>query len=429
LDIQDGICHCQLLSATSLTINMNLIENSNVFCISLNGVVEGHQFLSLVTCRPINIHNSPKRTRTSSLPSYLEVCDDPPPYRNDENSWKLQKTTRCLSEDSLRIRKDAVKTVCTKCIYNMVKKGRRVSQGKLARNRKFDLIVPKKKYKTISSKCKLGLKDNVPAAALKGNLKSGTGMHKFLISHPERPYGIECSGTTLEMDGYMLSYFISEIKRSQTFRWSFLRQWCTQHKQQVSLTTNQSPLKLLVLVVMIKRPDYEVLDSLGNKMVNSNILYRRSLEHALSWLSTLGGAFSALGDLSSSWAEEAGHVSLTQLRIAIKLEDPGIRSRCRIYAAISLLQRGYLKSCRDIVRNEYQYAISLPEGSDPRLRRMCLGVWSKLQYHWKQVPLTDRNRLKSTKEGLEDIRNNAKYRNVYNLESGRKIVSAEEASS
>lgn len=46
-------------------------------------------------------------------------------------------------------------------------------------------------------------------------------------------------------------------------------------------------------------------------MVNSNILYRRSLEHALSWLSTLGGAFSALGDLSSTW--------VTKLQLKLKL--------------------------------------------------------------------------------------------------------------
>ncbi|CAL8090020.1 unnamed protein product [Orchesella dallaii] len=407
---------------------MNFIENANVFCISLNGVVEGHQFLSLVTCRLSNINNSPKRTRTSSLPSYLEVCDEPSDRKN-ESSWRLQRSSRCLSEDSVRIRKDTLKTVCTKCIYSMVRKGRPVSQTKLARNRKFDLIVPKKKYKTASSKCKAGLRGSA-CTAFKDDLKikKGAGIHKSLINHQKRPFGIECSGTSFEMDGYLLSYFISEIKRSQTFRLAFLRRWCTQYQQQVSLT-NPIPQKLLVLVAIMKRPDYEILDSLGNKMVNSNILYRRSLEHALSWLSTLGGAFSALGDLSSSWAEEAGHVSITQLRIAMKLEDPGIKSRCRIYAAISLLQRGYLKSCRDIVRNEYLYAVSLPDGSDPRLRRMCLGVWAKLQYHWKQVPLAERNRLKSTKDGLQDIRNNVKYRNVYNLEKGRKIVSVEEASS
>lgn len=69
--------------------------------------------------------------------------------------------------------------------------------------------------------------------------------------------------------------------------------------------------------------------------------------------------------------------------------------------------------------------MSLPEGSDPRLRRMCLGVWAKLQYHWNQQAKIDKRMLKATlQDGLKDIQNNAKYRNVYDLEEGRKIASA-----
>lgn len=117
-------------------------------------------------------------------------------------------------------------------------------------------------------------------------------------------------------------------------------------------------------------------------------------------------------------------MSITQLRIAMKLGDPGIQSRCRLYAAISLLQRGYLKSCRDIVKSEYQYAKSIAE-SDPRLRRMCLGVWSKLQYHWTLVASTNKQMLKlSLMDGLKDISSNKKYRSVYDLEEGRKIAQA-----
>lgn len=110
----------------------------------------------------------------------------------------------------------------------------------------------------------------------------------------------------------------------------------------------------------------------------------------------------------------------------MKLGDPGIQSRCRLYAAISLLQRGYLKSCRDIVKMEFRYAASLPEGGDPRLRRMCLGIWAKLQYHWKLVASSDKKFLKSTIDGLTDIKNNSKYRNVYDLEEGRKVAPFED---
>lgn len=46
------------------------------------------------------------------------------------------------------------------------------------------------------------------------------------------------------------------------------------------------------------------------------------------------------------------------------------------------MQRGSLREARLIVKKEHRYALSLPEGVDTRLRRMCLGVWAKLQYAW-----------------------------------------------
>jgi len=54
------------------------------------------------------------------------------------------------------------------------------------------------------------------------------------------------------------------------------------------------------------------------------------------------------------------------------------------------LQRGFLKSARDIVKREYKYALSLPQDQDPRLKRMCFGVWAKLQYYWALNLITKR---------------------------------------
>ncbi len=52
--------------------------------------------------------------------------------------------------------------------------------------------------------------------------------------------------------------------------------------------------------------------------------------------------------------------------------------------AISLIQRGSLKEARYMVKKEYRYSTSpLIQGIDPKLRRMCLGVWAKLQYGWE----------------------------------------------
>ncbi|KAM7311756.1 uncharacterized protein ISCGN_008663 [Ixodes scapularis] len=74
------------------------------------------------------------------------------------------------------------------------------------------------------------------------------------------------------------------------------------------------------------------------------------LENAMAWLSTLGGAYSALGDNNVKFAEAASQVSVQQLKLALRIGDPATLCRCRIYIAMSLLQRGYFRSCRRLLR-------------------------------------------------------------------------------
>lgn len=103
------------------------------------------------------------------------------------------------------------------------------------------------------------------------------------------------------------------------------------------------------------------------------------LEHALSWLSTLGGAFSALGDYYANCAETAGRISFNQFRLAMRLQDPAVMTRCRLYLGLSLVQRREFQTARRIIRYEYDRAKSV-NVVDERLLKMCKGIWSKLQY-------------------------------------------------
>jgi len=52
---------------------------------------------------------------------------------------------------------------------------------------------------------------------------------------------------------------------------------------------------------------------------------------------------------------------------------------------------GDLISSRKIVEGEYKYALAVGDDLDPKLRRMCLGVWAKLQYLWKNSIKGKRN--------------------------------------
>lgn len=70
---------------------------------------------------------------------------------------------------------------------------------------------------------------------------------------------------------------------------------------------------------------------------------------------------------------------MQQLRIAIRIGDPLIAARCKLYAAISLMQRGMFKQAKFIVQNQYMF-IKSQLNADERLIKMCYGIWTKLRY-------------------------------------------------
>jgi hypothetical protein len=204
----------------------------------------------------------------------------------------------------------------------------------------------------------------------------------------------------LKMDGYLLSCLMDEVRKSTVYRQNFLTNIFNYYQKKRGsiyqcMSTNSWPFVNVAhaeLEVKLKRPRAEVLDSAWNWRIVCMINERRELEFTMAWLSTLGGAFSSLGDYYVQCAETAGKISCRQMKIALRLGDPITVSRCKVYLAISCLQRGYTVLARRIVRAQYKFATSLPENQrDSRLVNMCLGVWARLQYM---------RHLKRTKRGL-----------------------------
>ncbi|XP_033123508.1 uncharacterized protein LOC117122133 [Anneissia japonica] len=107
---------------------------------------------------------------------------------------------------------------------------------------------------------------------------------------------------------------------------------------------------------------------------------RLVFEDAFSWLSTLGGAYSSLGDQFHHCASTAGRISEQQFSLAKKLGDPYLMSRCFVYLSLSLMQRGFLRHAKYILRKQYAFATQRDEIADFKLVAMCKGVWCKLQY-------------------------------------------------
>lgn len=77
----------------------------------------------------------------------------------------------------------------------------------------------------------------------------------------------------------------------------------------------------------------------------------------------------------------AGKISMRQFELALRLDDPLLVARCKLYSALSLIQRGYLTAPQIMIKNIYRLAL---EEKDVRLQNMCQGVWAKLQYCYKQ---------------------------------------------
>uniref|UniRef100_A0A182J4F0 Uncharacterized protein n=1 Tax=Anopheles atroparvus TaxID=41427 RepID=A0A182J4F0_ANOAO len=105
------------------------------------------------------------------------------------------------------------------------------------------------------------------------------------------------------------------------------------------------------------------------------------LTELMAWLSTLGGAFSALGDYQQACAETAGKISIHQMKLAFRLGDPALVARCQLYLAISLIQKAEFAAAKQIVQRVYRSEKKKPD-PETRLLNMCQGIWAKLRYEY-----------------------------------------------
>ncbi|XP_069951608.1 uncharacterized protein F58A4.6 isoform X2 [Cherax quadricarinatus] len=140
-------------------------------------------------------------------------------------------------------------------------------------------------------------------------------------------------------EGLHFSVFLKELLNSDRYKFLVFQQWILTFKQKYSQAVVKKCKGHLLIWWTLKDSVPYIIDYEWCARMNLCAQERQHLDTVMSWLSTLGGACSALGDYSSHFAERAGAISLKQLDIAIRLGDPGIVSRCKLYAAISLIQK------------------------------------------------------------------------------------------
>ncbi|KAJ4448967.1 hypothetical protein ANN_00359 [Periplaneta americana] len=180
----------------------------------------------------------------------------------------------------------------------------------------------------------------------------------------------------LYINGYLLSLFIKTLLQSSVYRRYVIANFKECNKRRGLLL---HPSGIVRVNIKLVHPRKNIIDFAWNERVERLAIERRELDNAMSWLSTLGGAFSALGEEFKHCAEIAGRISVQQFTIAMRLGDPNTVARCKLYLALSLVQRGYFKHARQIIEQQFTLARSAPV-VDNRLVSMCLGIWAKLKY-------------------------------------------------
>ena len=137
----------------------------------------------------------------------------------------------------------------------------------------------------------------------------------------------------------------------------------------------------VLVFVNLRWPTVLSLDAAFGRRVLRLLHDRLDLEVAMAWLSTLGGGFSALGDYYGFAAEKAQKISLAQMKLALDMGDPIITAKSWLWFSLALIQKGRIQAANIIVKKQLAFSRTKVGKLDPRLKRMCKGVLSKIEYN------------------------------------------------
>ncbi|XP_050540402.1 uncharacterized protein LOC126905046 [Daktulosphaira vitifoliae] len=192
----------------------------------------------------------------------------------------------------------------------------------------------------------------------------------------------------LLMNGNCLEQVIKIMEQSAYFRKLLVR------KMNTITSVDNNNITISVQDINLVEPKKYRLPYTWCNIYEKTDLEYRELENIMAWLSTLGGAFSSLGDQTEHCAIVAGKISIQQLKIALRIGDPITVARCKLYLAISLMQRGQFNTAKSIVKEQYFFVRSQTV-IDERLIKMCYGIWCKLRYE-KNKYYSIKSKIKKT---------------------------------
>ena len=205
----------------------------------------------------------------------------------------------------------------------------------------------------------------------------------ILESEDRRPSIDENNEETynVKLDQIQAAIFCNFLTNNETFRKSAVAYW----------TAGRT--KPTVLIIYIGQLTTSVLDYGGCSMSSILLWNRIEQEDALHWLSTLGGAFSNLGESRPEFAVKAGRNAGKQMLVGLSSGDASLVARCQLFIAHSQIQLGNLKAAGKMVKAVWRFCHSPPLVNlaiSNKLANMCQGIWARLKFERKRASDSDR---------------------------------------
>eukprot|EP00111_Clytia_hemisphaerica_P003393 TCONS_00009690-protein len=221
--------------------------------------------------------------------------------------------------------------------------------------------------------------------------------YKFLINigelHDQKPFHI-----VMELCCDLYHVLVQELKKCPNFRHGFLS-WVFhigKEKHQIDLkgfgsvkifpiitNTDRHEKKFKFKITIQSTQELKKLafdkELLCWSILSPYILQKMQNEYVSSYLSTLGGAYSALGDYFHKHAKTAGMISKKQYILATKMNDPAQRLRCQLFYSFSLMQCNKMKAARKLIKYVHQQCKALLVDTS-LVETCCQAAWSKYKY-------------------------------------------------
>nr|CAH8856050.1 unnamed protein product [Trichobilharzia regenti] len=209
-------------------------------------------------------------------------------------------------------------------------------------------------------------------------------VYSFDVFDPPRQVFVDSQLTTFR---FVCSLKLKKIILISLSEFKYLHECCPDRKFSKCLSSYLKRCKSSPVLFVASHFQPSISNGPMWKVVCSRLVKAIVIEESMSWLSTLGGGYSSLGDQNDYAASLAGTVSIFQMSLALEVNSPTLLAKSQLWFAQSLMQRGFLKQSAGILRRIYTLWKPLMKPdlpSDMRIDHMAVGLWARLRHLWQQ---------------------------------------------